>query len=91
MARIIVHNGKKKVVVKIQYALDRDDLIFAVLEDGISQGIRPKSRRQCLEIARQYFYRNGIRSGPSLADDTYQKYRPDAVAIVDKFFPELKE
>lgn len=90
MARIIVHNGKKKVVVKVQYALDRDDLIYAILEDEVSLGIPPKTKRQCLDIATQYFYRNGIQSGPSLADD-YEKYRPDAVALVDKFFPELKE
>jgi hypothetical protein len=53
MAKIIVHDGKKKVVVKMRYALDRDHLIFAILEDGISQGIRPTSKRQCLEIAKQ--------------------------------------
>jgi hypothetical protein len=44
MARIIVHDGKTKVVVKMQYAIDRDHLIFAILEDGISQGIRPKEQ-----------------------------------------------
>lgn len=68
-----------------------DHLIFAILEDGISQGIRPKSKHQCLEIAKQYFYRNGIQTGTSLADDDYQRHLPDAVAIVDKLFPELKE
>ena len=91
MAKIVLQNGEKKVVIKMQYALDLDHLIFAILEDGISQGIRPKSKRQCLEIAKQYFYRNGIQSGPSLSDDDYEKYKPEAVAIVDKFFPELKE
>lgn len=91
MARIIVHEGKKKVVVKVQYALDRNHLIFAILEDGISQGINPKNKRQCLEIAKLYFYRNGINSGTGLSDDDYRKYWPDAVAIVDKLFPELKE
>jgi hypothetical protein len=37
MAKIIVHDGKRKVVVKTQYALDRDLLAFAIFEDGISQ------------------------------------------------------
>jgi hypothetical protein len=91
MTKLIVHNGKKKVVIKTQYALDRDDLVFAILEDGISQGITPKSKRQCLQIAKQYFHRNGMQSGPSLSDDDYRKYRPDAVVIVDKFFPELRQ
>ena len=45
MARIIVHKGKKKVVVKVQGALDREDLIFAILEDGVSLGIPPKNKR----------------------------------------------
>ncbi len=91
MAKIIVHARKRKVVINVRFALDRDQLIFAILEDGISQGIRPTSKRQCLEIAKQYFHRNGIQSGPSLADDEFAKYRPDAVAVVDKYFPELRE
>ena len=90
MARVIIHDGKKKVLVKVQYALDRDHLILAILEDAIGLGTRPKNKRQCLEIAKQYFYRNGIQSGTSLADDDYRKHLPEATATVDRFFPELK-
>jgi hypothetical protein len=40
---------------------------------GSVKGSGPRSKRQCLEIAKQYFYRNGIQSGTSLADDDHNE------------------
>lgn len=88
MAKIIVHDGKKKVVVRVNFALDRDTMMFAVL-DGISCGETPRNKRECVEIAKRFLFRNGVQGGTSLSDDDYQKHKPEALAIVAKFFPEL--
>jgi len=89
-------NGLMMLTIKVDFNVDRERIILAVMLEMLRGGAEPKGRNGVIAIAQAACFNNGwwMAGEGDISEDIYgeeesTKAKNRAAAIVDKFLPDL--